>query len=315
MNVGTEPEPPVERVPRLSVGVPVFNGERFLRLALDSVLAQTYTDFEVVICDNASDDGTQEICREYAARDGRIRYLRSETNLGAAANYNRTFKESRGELFKWMPHDDAIDPVNLQRCVEALDADPTVVLAYPRTSIIDEEGQEIRRVDEGLHMPFEKPHTRLGWLVTHMLMCNAVVGVVRRETLAQTRLIDGFSGSDCILLVELAMLGKFSEVPEYLFLRREHTNSSLQSNTEQVDLDQWFDTSVSRGSRFPWLRLLREQWRSVGRMPLAAGERLACYLQIGRWVLKRWRVFGGAQKARLKAWLGGGWKHWGVEGA
>jgi len=315
MDVGTQPEPAGGRAPRLSIGLPVFNGERFLRVALDSALAQTFTDFEIVICDNASEDGTPEICREYVARDARVRYLRSETNLGAAANYNRTFHESRGEFFKWLPHDDVLHPTNLERCVEALDADPTVVLAYPRTMIVDEAGVELRRVDENLHMPFDEPQTRLGWLVTHMLMCNAVVGVVRSKVLAQTRMIDGFSGSDYILLVELAMLGKFFEVPDYLFQRREHASSSLQRNTEQVDLDQWFDTSISRGARFPWFRLLREQWRSVGKMPLSTGRRVACYLQIGRWVLKRWRVFGGAKKAKLKAWLGGGWKRWGVEGA
>ena len=305
MNVGAESEPPEAKAPRLTIGVPVYNGERYLRFALDSILSQTYRDFELLICDNASDDGTARICEEYRARDPRVRYLRNERNLGAAGNYNRAVREARGELFKWLPHDDGIRPTNIERCVEALDRDPTVVLAYPRTTFIDEEGNVLRDFVEGLDLPFDAPHKRLGRLVTDILLCNAVLGVIRRDVLLQTRLIDGFSGSDFVLLVELAMLGKFTEVPEYLFLRREHAQSSLRRNTEQVDIDRWFDTSVSRGARFPWLRLFCEQLRSVHRMPLSGGERMACYLQIGRWVIKRWRVFGGAKKAQLKAWLRG----------
>src|SRR5262245_55195681 len=112
-------------VPRLSIGVPVYNGQRFLRATLDSLLAQTFTDFELIICDNASTDGTEAICREYAARDPRVTYVRHDRNLGPAPNYNACFAHARGELFKWAAADDVVEPKFLQRCIEMLDSDPT----------------------------------------------------------------------------------------------------------------------------------------------------------------------------------------------
>ena len=104
--------------PRVSIGLPVYNGEKYLRAALDCILRQDYADFELVICDNASSDGTEAICREYAARDGRIRYTRNETNIGASGNYKRVFELARGEFFKWASHDDTFHPSLVRRCME-----------------------------------------------------------------------------------------------------------------------------------------------------------------------------------------------------
>src|SRR3972149_8539793 len=92
--------------PRVSVGLPVFNGEQFLRQALDSVLAQTYPGFELIISDNASTDRTQDICEAYATRDKRIQYYRQSKNVGGGRNYNFVFEVSNGEYFKWLAHDD-----------------------------------------------------------------------------------------------------------------------------------------------------------------------------------------------------------------
>ena len=86
---------------RVSIGLPVYNGEKYLEQALISILSQTYTDFELIISDNASTDRTQAICREYAAKDPRIRYYCNEENLGAAPNHNRVFELASGEYFKW----------------------------------------------------------------------------------------------------------------------------------------------------------------------------------------------------------------------
>jgi glycosyltransferase involved in cell wall biosynthesis len=120
------------RTPRVSIGLPVYNGENYLAETLDSILAQTFTDFEVIISDNASTDRTETICRQYAAQDRRIRYLRNTSNLGAAKNYNRVFELSQGEYFKWNGHDDPLAPVFLERCVAVLDRHPGVVLCFAR---------------------------------------------------------------------------------------------------------------------------------------------------------------------------------------
>ncbi len=107
--------------PKVSVGMPVYNGAETLPAALDSLLAQTYTDFEVLINDNASTDATEAICRAYAARDSRIRYERNSANLGAAGNFNRVFERARGAYFKWFACDDLLAPDYLAECVAALE--------------------------------------------------------------------------------------------------------------------------------------------------------------------------------------------------
>src|SRR3954468_18589343 len=108
-------------VPRLSIGLPVYNGEDFLAESLDSLLGQTYENFELIISDNASTDATADICRGYANHDSRVRYLRQQHNIGLAPNHNFVFSESRGELFKWAAADDLYGRDLLKLCVEALD--------------------------------------------------------------------------------------------------------------------------------------------------------------------------------------------------
>ena len=107
-------------MPRVSIGIPVYNGENFLEEAIRSVLAQTYQDLELVIADNASSDRTAEIGQDFAASDGRVRYVRNARNLGAAPNYNRVWEQSRGDLFKWLSHDDRILPGYVAATVAAL---------------------------------------------------------------------------------------------------------------------------------------------------------------------------------------------------
>ena len=118
--------------PRVSIGLPVYNGERWLAEALDSLLAQTYSDFELIISDNGSTDDTQAICEEYAARDRRIRYIRQEINRGLAWNWNCVFEESAGDYFKWAACDDLYHPTFLERCVQILDQYPDVAWCHTR---------------------------------------------------------------------------------------------------------------------------------------------------------------------------------------
>src|SRR4051812_14204979 len=153
------------RAPRVSIGVPVYNGERFIRATVDSILAQTYTDFELIICDNCSTDGTQAICREYAARDPRVRYFRNERNLGPAPNYNRCFALSRGELFKWNAADDVLAPDFLKCCIELLDSDPSIVSVYSRTLLIDENGAILHPYDWDLELDHPSPVVRFARMV------------------------------------------------------------------------------------------------------------------------------------------------------
>ncbi len=132
--------------PRVSVGLPVFNGERYLAEAINSVLMQSFADLELVISDNASSDGTPEICKDYMNRDSRIRYFRQPTNRGAGFNYNFVFQQAHGTYSKWMAHDDIISPAYVAACVEVLGSEPAVVLAHTQFVDVDEKAQPIRAV-------------------------------------------------------------------------------------------------------------------------------------------------------------------------
>src|SRR6266567_2589360 len=130
----------MQSAPLLSIGLFVFNGERFLGETLDSILNQTFTDFELIISDNASTDRTAEISQAYARRDSRIRYYRGEKNMGPGWNVRRVYELATGKYFKWAAADDLMEPDLLRRCVEVLESDPECVVAYARTMQVDENG-------------------------------------------------------------------------------------------------------------------------------------------------------------------------------
>ena len=124
-------------VPRLSIGLPVYNGENFLAESIESLLGQSYEDFELIISDNASTDDTEDICRTYAEKDPRIRYIRQRHNIGSAPNHNFVIEQAGGDLFKHASHDDLYARDLLKLCVAALDEHPQVVLAHSWSAVIN----------------------------------------------------------------------------------------------------------------------------------------------------------------------------------
>src|SRR5207245_5286947 len=113
--------------PRVSVGLPVYNGEKFLRKRLDSVLEQTFENFELIISDNASTDATLVICMEYSKKDKRIRYIRQEKNMGLTWNFNFVLQEAKGEYFVWAAVDDHWYPTFLEKNVKNLESNKNIV--------------------------------------------------------------------------------------------------------------------------------------------------------------------------------------------
>ncbi|WP_218081282.1 glycosyltransferase family 2 protein [Anthocerotibacter panamensis] len=277
----------INNQPRVTVGVPVYNGERYLGQALDSILAQTFNDFEVIICDNASTDGTAEVCQSYVKQDRRIRYSCNAINLGAARNQNRVVELARGRYFKWAHHDDYCAPEFLEHCVAVLDRDPTVVLCYPRTVLVDAAGAPISPYEDGLNLSGPSPAGRYRQFHQRYrhggVKCNSLMGVIRTEVLRQTRLIGAYPSSDKNMLAELVLRGKFQEIPEYLLFRREHPESSNQAHRQYQDLIRWYDPSNhDRGSMVRW-RWLSEYLSSVSRVHLSWPDKLRCYEQVVRW--------------------------------
>jgi glycosyltransferase involved in cell wall biosynthesis len=129
--------------PRLTIGMPVFNGARFIRPALDSLLAQTFTDFEILVADNASTDATPDICREYAARDSRVRYVRHDRNLGLFPNTEFLMREARGAYFMLVGDDDVYESGYAACLVSALETRPEVGLSYSDFAYVREDGTPV----------------------------------------------------------------------------------------------------------------------------------------------------------------------------
>jgi glycosyltransferase involved in cell wall biosynthesis len=251
-------------MPKLSIGIPVFNGQEFLPELLDSLLAQTFRDFEILICDNASSDRTQQICCEYQRCDARIHYVRNQRNLGAIANFNRVFELSTAPLFKWAAHDDLHHEAYLETCVRLLEENPDVVLAHTGTAFVDERSEVLpfdhetgsfvdpktgRRYWADVPSIGDSPVaiSRFWQVLTRARWGTHMFGVVRREVLRRTSLLPNFAGSDRAMLAELALLGRFRSTNERLFLKRFHANVS--ATLDLKELRGFLSTDGKRYSR------------------------------------------------------------------
>lgn len=289
--------------PIVSVGIPVYNGENYLQEALACHLEQTFDDFELLISDNGSTDQTEEICRDHASSDPRIRYDRVPENRGAAANYNRLVHAARGPWFRWASHDDLAHPTLLERLLEHARTAPEAVLHYGKTVLVDADGAEIRRRDDNLDLRQATPHERLAGFARGWGMCNPVFGIIDRGTLLETSLIEPYVGSDVTLLAELALRGEFHEVPEYLFHRRIHSESSRQGDLTLDEVAAWFDPRQTRAPRLqPRNLVMLKILESIRDSTLSPAEKFRCAAAYcGTWAVRRVRVRGGALKQRVLA--------------
>lgn len=286
--------------PRVSIGMPVFNGERYMAETIDSILAQTFEDFELIISDNASTDSTADIVAAYADKDERVRSVRNARNLGAARNYNQLVEFSTGEYFKWAGYDDILRPTYVERCVEALDADPGLVIAYPRTQIIDGEGVIVRDHRDNLHLDDDDPVARACQFAKRFTLCNPCFGVQRIDALRKSSLVQPFVSSDVPLLTEMAILGRWHEVPEQLFLRRIHATSSRQGQVTMLQVARWFDPN-KKAPVAPVARMIGECLRSIGRSELSPADKAKAQAGfLATWGVRRVRVRGGQAKIALR---------------
>ena len=272
-----------ESTPRVSVGIPVFNGEDFLTETLDCYLAQTYTDFEIVIADNASTDRTLEICKAYAAKDQRVRVHRNETNMGASYNYNRVFELSSGEFFKWGAHDDLCGPEYLELCVELLDNEPDAIMCYPKTVAIDQNGDALPyEYEDRFDLRSSKPVVRFRQSWDLGILCQPVFGLIRTSVLSKTGLIGNYSSSDMVLLRELAMFGKCYEIPVYLAFKRLHPENSVAAYPSLEERTYWFDPKA-KARLSERRRHFFEYLKAIGRADLGIIDKTQCLAELARY--------------------------------
>lgn len=269
---------------KISLGMPVFNGENYIGPAIRSILGQTYQDFELLICDNASHDGTEDICRSYAEKDRRIRYYRNDENLGAAKNFNRTVELADGEYFKWAAHDDMLAPAYLEKCLEVLEKDSSIILAFPKTILVDHLGDPVSKYEVNMkNISSEKAPTRFRDLILINHWGIEIFGLFRKSVLESTGLIESFPGSDRTVMAELALKGRFYEIPEYLFYSRDHSDRSTRNGTIHSRAG-WWDTKNTGQTVFPQWRLFYELIKIINRSRLPGKERAVCHSCVLKWL-------------------------------
>lgn len=281
----------MERVPKVSIGLPVYNGENYLAEAIESVLRQSFTDFELVISDNASTDRTPEIIAGFAAGDTRIRWERQERNSGAAWNYDRTFAMSRAPYFKWLAHDDVMGETFLAEAVALLDAAPEFVGAIPaEMTIIDAAGQEIGQVRNDMDPPGRGPAGRLDHLLRQpWFHCNPFFGLYRRAAMLTSGLHGDYAGSDRVFVGEMLLRGRIAHLPRARGFFRHHPEQfSLKVCGDAERVQEWL-TTERRPDASRTLRLRRGYAAAVGRSGLTPAERLRAHAAIGRtlWTERR----------------------------
>ncbi len=266
--------------PKVSIGLPVLNGERFLERAVDSVLKQDFGDWELLITDNGSTDRTPEIGRRYADSDPRIGYRRNPENLGATANFKIAFEMTRGEFFMWLAYDDWLAPTYLSSCLAELEADPDAVMCFTGMGVVDDTGEVFRSRTE----PVDGVESRDAFTRFHRMIWTLVdptapvFGLMRRDALARTGLIRNAPEPDRILMGELALLGPIHQVKEELFLHYGPPGHTDRDNWA------WLNPRNLRHLRLATPRItyhhLRAVWSSdldPFRKTVATADLLACF--------------------------------------
>ncbi len=297
-----------QRSPKVTLGMPVYNAQRFLREVIDSILAQTFTDFELIISDNGSADETEAICMEYVRRDPRVQYHPNDrTNHGPGWNYNRTEALARGEYFRWAAADDLLAPTLLEKCVAALDADPGAVMAWPATRIIDSDSKFVRDhdFDSTLNTADPRPQARFGSLINVKHKRHGafeIFSLIRLSALRSFPRKGSYARADSVVLARLSLFGRFLKVPEHLFLNRDHSGRSVRSvptrltrgrsrlskyiGVGPIPPTEWWNPLKKGKIVFPEWRVLKEYWTLPPLAPLTAGQRLGCYLRLAAFTVK-----------------------------
>lgn len=298
--------------PRLSVGLPVYNGETYLDQSIEALLGQSYEDFELIISDNASTDRTPDICRHFAKQDPRIRYIRQPRNIGLSPNHNFVVQQSRGEYFKWAAADDLYGRDLLKSCVDALDADQGVVLAHAFEAAVDDAGtvtqardyplatdstrapDRFRAILFGSSGLFESADPAVRGLVRvdseGILRFCDIYGVIRTAVL-RTMPLGSYHHSDRIVICALALHGRFHTTPDWLYFRRDTADRTYNKSSTLRDRCEVNDPARTNRLLHPTARLVAEYlWGYVDAIqhaPLSAADRRDCYRYLTRWMLDR----------------------------
>lgn len=285
----------VNNQPLVSIGIPVYNGENYITEALDSLINQTYENLEIIISDNASTDKTQEICEFYQKNEKRIKYVRLDENQGAAFNFNNTFNLSKGKYFKWASHDDFLDTLYIEKCVDYLENNPDTHLCHSRKNIVNKAGITIQKLDfPGLEIRKDNAYDRFSNFLKAFRYfqddADVVFGLFRSSELAKTQKIANYNSSDFTLTAEIVLLGKLHIIPEYLFYRRFHEKMSTVAHQSKASRAKWFDAKRKNTSLiqyFPFLLWFSEFIKFIHYSNLSLIEKFKLSMATFEWLIAR----------------------------
>ena len=231
--------------PLVSIGLPLYNEEKTLQRALDSLLEQDYGNLEIVISDNASADRTAEICAGYLS-DSRVRYHRNERNVGGIENFNRVFTLSRGEFFMWASGHDVRHPSFTARALEIMRGDESVVLCHSQVLWTDADGGAPEPIPSFIDTRgMAQEIARLNVVLWGLVTGYPIYGLIRSSALRKTDVYREVVSPDITLLAELALLGEFAFIPEPMLSAprpadnwqiyvQKHVNKSLSTWSAQM---------------------------------------------------------------------------------
>ena len=220
----------MSRVPTVLIGLPIYNGQKYIAQAIESVLNQSFEDFAVLISDNASTDGTWDTCRAYAERDSRIRLRRNERNLGAFANFRSVLDGAQSPYFMWMSHDDVLHPDYVRNCYDFLAAHPDYVLCFSKNGYIDEDGLERDvygySMNKYVGVESDDMEERFAACLENLPPPTEIYGLIRRDALVDLKSFRLYDGNDQAMVLELALVGKSRKLEQVLRYYRIRTTKS-----------------------------------------------------------------------------------------
>jgi len=278
-----------DKSPLVSIGMPLYNEERYLRQTLDSLISQDYANFEIIISDNASVDGTSDICQEYVAKDRRVHYYRNETNIGAAVNFKRVFELGQGDYFVWAAGHDLWHPTFLSRCLEIFSQDESILLCYPQAFWIDTDGQQLGLIPGSIETRGLDRLSRFQVVLWGMGYCYPVYGVIKSQVLKQVNLGVQVIAPDNLLLAELSLLGSFAKIHEpLLYIRKMDDYGSWDKYVEKIFTKSLSDLS---GSSLYWqmigeyLKVVNKHINCSFEKDAATLSTVLCLLEKYSWIL------------------------------
>ena len=268
---------------KVVVGLPVYNGERFLGAAIESHLSQSFSDFDLVISDNGSTDSTQAICEDYAKRDCRVIYWRSAENRGILWNHRRVMEavERPDQYFRWAAADDIIEPGLLQVMVDVLDTRPDVEAVVPDTNNIDDEGKVTGSMKRALDLQQDDVVERAHGVLFGDYQMVIAFGLFRAGTLQKIRTSADYIGWDFVFNWELALWGKMVQPTGPVLLRRYHKGAMHFVKTAK-EMKKWVEPNSNAGLIFPNWKWFFERLRALMHAPISRQKKLEVLRLLGR---------------------------------